>query len=142
MNEVIFRVTEIDDQGLRALAEASTADELPANRADGPGGLPAGRAPRDLSRASPRCSGTAVARALVDLVATDRRHRRTARRRRRGGRARPWPRCPTRSPRRSTIPTPSPRPRQAVVALKVLLATEVASELGVTIGFSDTDGDS
>ena len=29
-----------------------------------------------------------------------------------------------------------------MMALKVLLATEVASELGVTISFSDSDGDS
>ena len=35
-NEVIFRVTEIDDQGLRALTEAATADELQPTRADGP----------------------------------------------------------------------------------------------------------
>ena len=32
--------------------------------------------------------------------------------------------------------------QQAVAALKVLLATEVASELGVTMSFSDADGDS
>ena len=30
----------------------------------------------------------------------------------------------------------------AVMALKVLLSTEVASELGITLGFSDSDGDS
>ena len=29
-----------------------------------------------------------------------------------------------------------------MAALKVLLATEVASELGVTMSFSDADGDS
>ena len=28
VNEVIFRVTEIDDQGLRALVEATSLDEL------------------------------------------------------------------------------------------------------------------
>ena len=31
---------------------------------------------------------------------------------------------------------------KAVAALRVLVTTEVASQLGVTIGFSDTDGDS
>ena len=32
--------------------------------------------------------------------------------------------------------------QEAVAALDVLLSTEVASPLGVTIGFSDADGDS
>ena len=32
--------------------------------------------------------------------------------------------------------------QQAVMELKVLLATEIASELGVTIAFGDADGDS
>ena len=39
-------------------------------------------------------------------------------------------------------PDGRPTAQEAVAALKVLLATEVASELGVTIGFSDADGDS
>ena len=56
-NEVIFRVTEIDDQGLRALTEAATADELqptgPTVRR--PSAWPSTAPP---TRASPRSSRT------------------------------------------------------------------------------------
>ena len=39
VNELIFRVSETDYQGLRALVEATALDELSANRADGPAAL-------------------------------------------------------------------------------------------------------
>ena len=51
-------------------------------------------------------------------------------------------RCPTRSPRRWRCPTTWPPRPPTPAELKVVLSTEVASVLGVTIGFSDADGDS
>ena len=36
VNEAIFRLTEVDDQGLRALTEADSADDLADDRTDGP----------------------------------------------------------------------------------------------------------
>ena len=46
VNEVIFRVTEVDDQGLRALMEADAADELPPTAPTGrrPSAWPSSRA--------------------------------------------------------------------------------------------------
>ena len=81
-NEVIFRVTEIDDQGLRALTEATTADELQPTRADGPAAF---------RLAEHRATYESVAAILEDGPAAgagrrhQRRHRRAARRSGRGG---------------------------------------------------------
>ena len=37
VNEMTFRLQQIDDQGLRALAAADAPDDLPASRREGPG---------------------------------------------------------------------------------------------------------
>ena len=58
VNEVIFRVTETDDQGLRSLVEATALDELPANRADGPAAFHAAELRGDRSPGRPRCWAT------------------------------------------------------------------------------------
>ena len=138
-NEVIFRVTEIDDQGLRALTEAATGGRAAADsgrRSRRPSAWPSTARP---TRAWPRSSSRAGCSA--------------------------WSRPPTPTPV-SGSPTTAAAASEAMaalpdsatasfedpdtvaaaqesaMALKVLLATEVASELGVTLGFSDSDGDS
>jgi uncharacterized protein len=137
VNEAIFRVTEVDDQGLRALTEAASATELPANRADGPaafhlaelratldgvvqvveGGI------RELVSARSADTATRVDAAVEQAVAA-------------------FGELPDSVTESFADPVATTDAQKAVAALKVLLSTEVASELGVTISFSDADGDS
>ncbi len=137
-NEVIFRVTEIDDQGLRALTEATAADELQPTRADGPAAF---------RLAEHRATYESVAAVLDGRAAAgagrrhQRRHRRAARRRRRGG-SEAMAALPDSVTASFDDPDTVAAAQEAAMALKVLLSTEVASELGITLGFSDSDGDS
>ena len=54
----------------------------------------------------------------------------------------PWPRLPDSVADAFDQPDDVAAASKAVAALKVLVSTEVASQLGVTINFSDSDGDS
>lgn len=144
VNEAIFRVTETDDQGLRALTEAASPDELLTSRADGPAAF-------HLAELTATLSG------VVDLLGPARE----------GGRPGLFELIEARSadlatrvdralqsaeaamedlPDSVTVAFATPEvviaAQEAVAALKVLLSTEVASQLGVTISFSDADGDS
>ena len=114
VNELIFRTTEVDDQGLRALVEAESADELRANRADGPAAFHLAELRANLEGVTEAVDGGAEGLRLVDLVqerSPDTAERLDAATRRR--RSRPWPRSPTRSPNRSPTPRrwPTPKPR-------------------------------
>lgn len=142
VNEVSFRLQQVDDQGLRGITEATDYDDLPDSRTEGPAahGLAALRAvmggvaaivdgpderPDLVALVRERSPGTAdrleslmgaalqAVSALPDSIAASFSDRPTV-----------------------------VRAQQAVAALKVLVTTEVASQLGVTIGFSDADGDS
>jgi predicted lipoprotein len=143
VNEVIFRVTEADDQGLRALVEADALDELPANRTDGPAAFQIAELERTLAGSTALLGDDVDDGRLLALVGA--RSADTA--------ARLDEAATTATEAMGALPdsaadafTRHPdelaEAQAAVSALKVLLATEVASELGVTIGFSDADGDS
>ena len=98
VNEVIFRLTEIDDHGLRALAEAASPDELPDQPADGPAAFHLA----ELPRRSAAWSASSVQRPTDGRRAARARRARSADTARppRGAaaaaRRRPWPTCPTR----------------------------------------------
>jgi predicted lipoprotein len=137
VNEAIFRVTEVDDQGLRALTEARSADDLSANRADGPAAFHLGEL-----RATFDGVAQVVEGGIRDLVAA--RSADTARRLddAMDDAADAFAALPDSVTASFADPDATADAQEAVLALKVLLSTEVASELGVTIGFSDADGDS
>jgi predicted lipoprotein len=142
VNEMAFRLQQIDDQGVRAFAEAATPDDLPASRREGPGsygvaslrGILGGivavvRGPDGdpglAALVRSRSEGTAdrledLTTAAVDALRA----------------------LPDSSAAALADHAAVARAAKAVAALRVLVTTEVASQLGVTIGFSDADGDS
>lgn len=142
VEEVSHRLTELDDQGLRTMTEAASLDELTDNRQDGPAayrmaelralldgvqrlvgedgaddprllGIVAGRSQETADRLDAAMKdATAAMDDLPDSVA-------------------------------EAFGTDDlATAQEAIAALDVLMSTEVASQLGVTVGFSDADGDS
>jgi predicted lipoprotein len=138
VNEVISRAAEVDDQGLRALTEAGSADAVPATKADGPGAF-------RLAELRATYDGVAAIldqgrlQELVEATNADTAERLAT---------------ATAAATEAMAVLPDSvtasfddidaliAAQQAVMALRVLLATEVASELGVTMSFNDSDGDS
>ena len=111
VNEVIFRVTDTDDQGLRALVEATARRPLrqPQRR---PGGLPPRRAEGDPGRGAALLGEAVDDGRLLALVAA--RSDDTAARLEAGSATvtAAAPPCPTRSPPPSRTPTRSGPPRR------------------------------
>ena len=144
VNEVVFRLQEIDDQGLRALVEAGSVEDLPANRHDGPAGtrLAELRALLDgvtaiLEGPDGGDGGDGVLSLVEDRSADTAARLRDALAAAQSAIA-PLPDAAADA--FADLPAVTAA-AEAAAALKVLLGTEVASELGVTIGFSDADGD-
>lgn len=142
VNEVTFRLQGADDQGTRSLAEATSPDDLPASRREGPaafgiaslrgilGGVaaaihgPDGQ-PGLAQLVRERSAGTADRlEAATDAVLDALRA------------------LPDSSAAALADHAAVQKAADAMSALRVLVSTEVASQLGVTIGFSDADGDS
>lgn len=143
LNSLTHRVKAIDEQGLRDLAAAQSYDDLDDGRRDGPGGYAVAEHQGALSGASAAIgSGSnglvglvrarspetadrleAAAAAAVDAVEAlpDSAEALYA-----GG---------------DEMAARVDAASEAVAALKVLLVTEVASQMGVTITLSDGDGD-
>ena len=142
VNELIFRAAEIDDQGLRALVEAESADELRANRADGPAAFHLAELRANLEGVAEVIDSDAAGLRLIDLVqerSPDTAERLQSTLDTAVEAMAPLPDSVTES---FADPEAVADAQAAVEALKVLLGTEVASQLGVTISFSDADGDS
>ena len=140
VNEVAHRLDEIDTMGLRDMADASSADDLDPDRLGGP-------ADQRLADRKALLAGVSAAigdgdtgiSALVGakdpalrdrLVAADE----TA--------TKDLDALPDSVAEALDDPKAVDAASKAVAKLKVLLSTEVASQLGVTINFSDSDGDS
>lgn len=142
VNEVSFRVTEVDDQGLRALVEAERPDGLPENRSDGPASFHLAELRGTLADAASVIGDGSDGPRLVQLVADESED--TAQRLEEAVAAATdaVEALPDSVTDAFDDPAALAEAQAAVMDLKVLLATEVASELGVTIGFSDSDGDS
>ena len=145
VNEVAHTMQEVDDQGLRVLANADTPDDLPSAMAEGP-------AAHDLAEL--RAMFTGVAAVVLGasgsgsdglLAVVESRDPEVA------GRLRSAVAEATDALAGlpdSTAEAITARPAELAAAgdaaarVKVVVGTEVASVLGVTIGFSDADGDS
>lgn len=142
VNELAHSLQTIDDQGLRGIALAEGPDDLPENQQDGPAGHRVAdlRALLDSVQATiegpggddglgalvaARSTGTAdrLDEALATAVASV------------GA-------LPDSIPETLAAPDDLATAAEDVAALKVVFSTETASVLGVTIGFSDADGDS
>ncbi len=140
VNEVSHRLEELDAMGLRDMAEAEGVDDLDPSRLGGPAGqrLADRKALLDGISATIGDGSTGIS-ALVGahdagtrdrLVAADEKADET------------MAALPDSVPDAFDDPAAIKAASDAVSKLKVLVTTEVASQLGVTITFSDSDGDS
>lgn len=143
VNEIAFRLQQIDDQGLRALAAAATGpDDLPTNRREGPAAYGVASIRGVLGGIAAAVQGPDGEPRLADLVhahssdTAERLEELTA------DAIDALRVLPDSSAAALADHGRLQRAADALAALRVLVTTEVASQLGVTIGFSDSDGDS
>jgi predicted lipoprotein len=140
LNEVINRVRELDEKGLRDLAAAESLEDLPEGRLDGPAGY---------AMAERR----ALMAGIADLVGVDGLGLATLVAARSAETAERLEEATAAADVAMAVLSDSVAESfaqaddvqiaaDALAELKVVLATEVASQLGVTITFSDSDGDS
>lgn len=140
VNEVSFRLTELDQRTLHDLAAADSYEDLPADRAEGPAAH--GIADRRALLAGVVAVLGDADRGLVALVAEtdpDLADRLVAAAERATATVGELDDSMALAfDDREAVAEAS----DAVAELQVLVATELAAELGVTISFSDADGDS
>lgn len=140
VNEVSHRLEELDTMGLRDMASADGVDDLDPSRLGGPAGQRlAGRKALMEGISAVIGDGTTGISALTGardagtrdrLVAADEQADKA------------MAALPDSVPDAFDDPASIDAASDAVSKLKVLVTTEVASKLGVTITFSDSDGDS
>jgi len=143
LNSVTHAVKAVDEKGLRDMAAAETYQDLPDTRIDGPGAFGIGRRKARLDGAV-AVIGEGDG-GLVAIVAS--RSPETAQRLETAAEAAAEAVDRLPDAVADTFATPEAAAdldaaAKAVAALKVVLATEVAGQLGVTITLSDSDGDS
>jgi predicted lipoprotein len=137
-NQVIACLTAIDDNGIRDLVLAETLDDALSTRRDGPGAYVMAE-----HRALLGSVAAVVDGGLGTLV--EERSPDTAERLRRltdEAVAAFEPRPDSADASYTDAHDQLVAASEAVAALKVLMTTEVASQLGITVRFSDADGDS
>jgi predicted lipoprotein len=147
VNEVAHTMQEVDDQGLRVLANADTPDDLPSAMREGP-------AAHDLAELRAMHAGVAaVVLGAPDsgsgsgglLAVVEARDPDVAERLRSAvtEATDAFAGLPDSTAEAITAhPDELAAAGDAAARVKVVVGTEVASVLGVTIGFSDADGDS
>lgn len=143
LNAATHAVKAVDETGLRDIAAAETYDDLPAGRRDGPGAFGLGARRARLVGAVSVIGSSATG--LVALVAerspeTAERLEETAEQAHDAVDLLPASVAAAFGSDDAAMAVDAAA--DAVAALKVVLATEVASQLGVTITLSDSDGDS
>lgn len=139
LNEVSRRLDTVDTMGLRDLAGASTLEDLDEDRRDGPAayGLAQHRAITEGVTLVLGDGSKGLSVLIVDADADLGRRVQDAR----VAAASTMSALPDAVADAFADPDAVDAASEAVAALKVLVSTEVASELGVTITFSDSDGD-
>jgi predicted lipoprotein len=143
VNELAFRLQQADDQGLRAMARAASPDDLPSTRREGSAAYGVASIRGILGGVAAAVHGPDGEPGLADLVRS--RSARTADRLEELVDAAVEALRPLPDSSAAAIagdPAAVRSAATAVAALRVAVTTEVASQLGVTIGFSDADGDS
>jgi predicted lipoprotein len=142
VNEVTHALQTIDDQGLRGIAVAGDPDDLPRNQHDGAAGHRVADLQALLATVAVVIEGPGGDDGLGRLV--------TARSDETGQRlddalataVDTVDALPDSIPDTLAVPDDLAAAADAAAELKVVVSTEVASLLGITIGFSDADGDS
>jgi predicted lipoprotein len=143
VNEMAFRLQQADDQGLRAMAAVRSPEELPRTRREGPAAYGVASLRGVLGGIAAVVHGPDGEVGLADLVRSsspDTADRLEDRVDDAVQALRPLP--DSSAAAIADHHAALERAAAAVAALRVLVTTEVASQLGITIGFSDSDGDS
>jgi predicted lipoprotein len=143
VNEMAFRLQQADDQGLRAMAAARTAADLPSTRREGPAGYGVASIRGVLGGIVAVVQGPDGKPGLADLVrsrSADTADRLEELAAKAVEALRPLPDSSAAAIDGDHAAVEAAA--RALADLRVLVTTEVASQLGVTIGFSDSDGDS
>lgn len=140
VNEVIQRITELEGMGLLDMTEAESADDLEPSRVGGPADQRLADRKALMEGISAAIGdGTSGISALVGAKDQDTMERLIAADEKAST---AMAALPDSVPAAFDDPEAIEAASDAVTELKVLMATEVASKLGVTITFSDSDGDS
>lgn len=141
VNDASFRLQEIDDLGLHDLVGATTADDLNSARRDGPSGTRVAYLASVLVGLVDVLTGAdgQNLRALLDARSSETADRLTELA---SDAVDKMVALPTSITQAVADQAAVASAADAVAELKVLVGTEMASQLGVTIGFSDADGDS
>ena len=142
VNEVAHALQTLDDQGLRGISVAEGPDDVPTNQRDGAAGHRVADLKALLDTVQVVIEGPGGDDGLGQLV--------TARSEETGQRlddalataVETVGALPDSIPDTLAAPDDLAAASDAAAQLKVVVSTEVASLLGVTIGFSDADGDS
>lgn len=140
VNELTFRVQELDTRGLRDFAAAPTLDDLSVTRREGSGAFGIGERQALLGGVA-GLIGDVDGDGLAAFVAT--RSPDTAERLNVATERAVTALDALPDSTADALGSPElDEAADAMAALNVVLSTEVASQLGVTISFSDSDGDS
>lgn len=142
VNELAHALQTIDDQGLRGIALAAAPEDVPESQRDGPAGRRVADLRALLDTVQVAVEGPSGDDGLSALVAD--RSPETAERLDEALSAATASvgALPDSIPETLAVPDDLAVAAEDAAELKVVLSTEVASVLGVTIGFSDADGDS
>jgi hypothetical protein len=142
VNEVAHALQTIDDQGLRGIAVAEGPDDVPVNQRDGAAGHRVADLKSLLDTVQAVIEGPGGDDGLGSLVAD--RSGDTGERLddALAAAVETVGALPDSIPDTLAVPDDLAAAGEAAAALKVVVSTEVASLLGITIGFSDADGDS
>jgi predicted lipoprotein len=140
VNEVTQRLAEIEGMGLTDMTEATSVDDLDPSRVGGPADQRlADRKALMQGISAAIGDGTTGISALVGAHDADTRDRLVAANEKA---VKAMDALPDSVSEALKDPKAVKEAAEAVTKLKVLVSTEVASKLGVTITFSDSDGDS
>ncbi|MGN6695867.1 MAG: imelysin family protein, partial [Aquihabitans sp.] len=140
VNEVTQRLTELEGMGLVDMTKAKTVDDLDPDRVGGPADQRLADRKALMGGISAAIGdGTTGISALVGAQDADTRDRLVAANEKA---VKAMDALPDSVAEALKDPKAVKEAADAVTKLKVLLSTEVASKLGVTITFSDSDGDS
>jgi hypothetical protein len=142
VNELAHALQTVDDQGLRGIALAEAPDDVPETQRDGPAGHRVADLRALLATVQAVVDGPGGDDGLGALVAD--RSADTGERldEALAAAAETVGVLPDSIPATLDVPDDLAAAAEDAAELKVVLSTEVASVLGVTIGFSDADGDS
>ena len=142
VNEVAHALQTIDDQGLRGISVAQGPDDVPVNQRDGAAGHRVADLKALLATVQAVIEGPGGDDGLGRLV-TERSDETGQRLDEASSTAvEAMGALPDSIPDTLAAPDDLAAASDAVAELKVVVSTEVASLLGITIGFSDADGDS